>query len=202
MLTHSHPAITHGGAELAALRLYEGLKARPDRTAFFLGCGREPGGGRAGSSITQPFGEGDFLYTSAGYDWFKFANHDERFPRDFAELLRRTRPDVLHFHHYRNLGVEALLVARRTLPNCRIVLTLHEFQAICHHYGQMITRTTRALCYQASTRDCTKCFPEFSRADFFLRRQYTQRFLELVDLFIAPSRFLAVTPRSITDDTG
>ena len=202
VLTHSHPAITHGGAELAALRLYEGLKARPDRTAFFLGCGREPGGGRAGSSITQPFGEGDFLYTSAGYDWFKFANHDERFPRDFAELLRRTRPDVLHFHHYSNLGVEALLVARRTLPNCRIVLTLHEFQAICHHYGQMITRTTRALCYQASTRDCTKCFPEFSRADFFLRRQYTQRFLELVDLFIAPSRFLAVTPRSITDDTG
>ena len=191
VLTHSHPAITHGGAELAALRLYEGLKARPDRTAFFLGCGREPGGGRAGSSITQPFGEGDFLYTSAGYDWFKFANHDERFPRDFAELLRRTRPDVLHFHHYSNLGVEALLVARRTLPNCRIVLTLHEFQAICHHYGQMITRTTRALCYQASTRDCTKCFPEFSRADFFLRRQYTQRFLELVDLFIAPSRFLA-----------
>ena len=82
------------------------------------------------------------------------------------------------------------------------MLTLHEFQAICHHYGQMITRTTRALCYQASTRDCTKCFPEFSRADFFLRRQYTQRFLELVDLFIAPSRFLAVTPRSITDDTG
>ncbi len=191
VLTHSSPAITHGGAELAALRLYEGLKARPGRVAFFLGCGREPGGGRAGSSITQPLGEGDFLYTSAGYDWFKFANHDERFPRDFAELLRRTRPDVLHFHHYSNLGVEALLVARLTLPDCRIVLTLHEFQAICHHYGQMITRTTRALCYQASPRDCGRCFPEFSRADFFLRRQYTQRFLELVDLFIAPSRFLA-----------
>ena len=191
VLTHSHPAITHGGAELAALRLYEGLKLHPDRTAFFLGCGREPGGGRAGSAITQPFGAGDFLYTSAGYDWFKFANHDERFPRDFAELLRRTRPDVLHFHHYSNLGVEALLIARRTLPAARIVLTLHEFQAICHHYGQMITRHSRSLCYQASTRDCTRCFPEYSRADFFLRRAYTQRFLELVDLFIAPSRFLA-----------
>ncbi|MCC6720484.1 MAG: glycosyltransferase family 4 protein [Acetobacteraceae bacterium] len=191
VLTHSHPAITRGGAELAALRLFEGLRARPDITAFFLGCGREPGGGRAGSSITQPFGDGDFLYTSAGYDWFKFANHDERFPRDFAELLRRTRPDVLHFHHYCNLGAEALLIARRTLPHCRIVLTLHEFQAICHHYGQMITRQGRALCYRASPRDCTRCFPEFSRADFFLRRQYVQRFLELVDLFIAPSRFLA-----------
>ena len=191
VLTHSHPAITRGGAELAALRLYEGLTALPDRSAFFLGCGRDPSGGRAGQAITQPFGEGDFLYTSAGYDWFKFANHDERFPRDFADLLRRTRPDVLHFHHYSNLGIEALLIARRTLPNCRIVMTLHEFQAICHHYGQMITRHSRTLCYKASPRDCTRCFPEYSRADFFLREHYVRRFLALVDRFIAPSHFLA-----------
>ena len=191
VLTHSHPAITRGGAELAALRLFEGLRAQSDRTAQFLGCGREPGGGRAGRSITQPFGEDDYLYTMAGYDWFKFANHDERFPRDFAELLRRTRPDVLHFHHYCNFGAEALLIAKRTLPECRIVLTLHEFQAICHHYGQMVTRQSRSLCYQASPRDCARCFPEYSRADFFLREQYVKRFLALVDGFIAPSRFLA-----------
>ena len=191
VLTHSHPAITRGGAELAALRLYEGLTALPDRIAFFLGCGRDAAGGRAGQAITQPFGEGDFLYTSAGYDWFKFANHDERFPRDFADLLRRTRPDVLHFHHYSNLGVEALLIARRTLPDCRIVMTLHEFQAICHHYGQMITRHSRTLCYRATPRDCTNCFPEYSRADFFLRELYVRRFLALVDRFIAPSHFLA-----------
>ncbi len=191
VLTHSHPAITRGGAELAALRLYQGLREQPDRTAFFLGCGRDPSGRRAGSVITQPFGDDDFLYTSAGYDRFKFANHDERFPRDFATVLRRTRPDVLHFHHYSNLGLEALLIARRTLPACRIVMTLHEFQAICHHNGQMVTRHGSSLCYQATPRDCTACFPEFSRADFFLREQYVRRFLTLVDLFIAPSHFLA-----------
>jgi len=190
VLTHSHPALTRGGAELAALRLFEGLRAHTDRSALFLGCGREPGGGRAGSAITQPFGEDDFLYTMAGYDWFKFANHDERFPRDFAALLRRTRPDVLHFHHYSNFGAEALLIARRTLPQARIVVTLHEFQAICHHYGQMVTRHSRTLCHQATLRDCIRCFPEFSRADFFLRTQYVRRFFEEVDVFIAPSRFL------------
>lgn len=189
--THSHPAISKGGAELAALRLFEGLQDHTGCEAFFLGCGREPGGGRSGSSITQPFGPNDFLYAAGGYDWFKFANHDERFPKDFAELLERTRPDVLHFHHYANFGVEAFLVAKRTLPECRIVLTLHEFQAICNHYGQMVTKQNRALCYESSLRDCTKCFPEFSRSDFFLRREYTRRFFDLVDLFIAPSRFLA-----------
>jgi glycosyltransferase involved in cell wall biosynthesis len=191
VLAHSHPALTNGGAEVAALRLFQGLRAHTDLGVSFLGCGREPGGGRAGSAITQPFGEGDFLYTMSGYDWFKFANHDERFPRDFAALLRRIRPDVLHFHHYSNFGVEALLIARRTLPNARIIVTLHEFLAICHHYGQMITRHSRTLCHQATPRDCARCFPEFSRADFFLRTQYIKRFLEEVDAFIAPSRFLA-----------
>lgn len=189
--THSHPAISKGGAELAALRLFEGLQEHTDCEAFFLGCGREPGGGRTGRSISQPFAENDFLYAAGGFDWFKFANHDERFPRDFAELLQRIRPDVLHFHHYGNFGVEAFLVARRTLPDCRIVLTLHEYQAICNHYGQMITKQGRNLCYGASLRDCTRCFPEFSRSDFFLRQEYVQRFFDLVDLFIAPSQFLA-----------
>lgn len=191
VLAHSHPALTRGGAEMAALRLFEGLRDRSDVHALFLGCGREPGGGRAGSAITQPFGDGDFLYTTSGYDWFKFANHDERFPRDFAGLLRRTRPDVLHFHHYSNFGVEAFMIARRTLPQARIVVTLHEFLAICHHYGQMVTRHSRTLCHQATPRDCGHCFPEFSRADFFLRTQYIKRFLDEVDAFIAPSRFLA-----------
>lgn len=191
VLAHSHPALTRGGAEMAALRLFEGLRARGDVEVTFLGCGREPGGGRAGSAITQPFGDGDFLYTMSGYDWFKFANHDERFPRDFAALLRRTRPDVLHFHHYSNFGVEAFMIARKILPNARIIVTLHEFLAICHHYGQMITRHSRTLCHKATPRDCTSCFPEFSRSDFFLRSQYIKRFLDEVDAFIAPSRFLA-----------
>ena len=189
--THSHPAISKGGAELAAWRLYQGLARLVDREAYFMGCGREPGGDRPGNSITQPFGPREFLYTAGGFDWFKFANHDDHFPRDFAALLQRTQPDLLHFHHYGNFGVEAFLVARRTLPGCRIVLTLHEFQAICNHYGQMVTRQARNLCYEASPRDCTRCFPEFSRSDFFLRQAYVQRFMELVDLFIAPSHFLA-----------
>jgi glycosyltransferase involved in cell wall biosynthesis len=189
--SHSHPAVSKGGAELAALRLFQGIQAHTACQAFFLGCAREPGGGRSGSSITQPFAANDFLYAAGGYDWFKFANHDERFPRDFAELLERTRPDILHFHHYANFGVEAYLVAKKILPHCKIVLTLHEFQAICNHYGQMVTKQNRSLCYESTLRDCTKCFPEFSRSDFFLRRAYAMRFFDLVDLFIAPSQFLA-----------
>ncbi|HEY0418750.1 MAG TPA: glycosyltransferase, partial [Acetobacteraceae bacterium] len=189
--THSHPAISKGGAELAAWRLFEGVRARPEWQAWFLGCGHEAGGGRLGSAITQPFGDDQFLYAISGFDWFKFSNNNPNYPRELEAMLRALRPDVLHFHHYVNFGVETFLIAKRVLPDCRIVLTLHEFQAICNHYGQMVTKQNKALCYEASPRDCNKCFPDISRTDFFLRNSYIRRFLDCVDLFTSPSRFLA-----------
>ena len=187
---HGHPAITRGGGEIAAWRLYEGLSARIDWSAWFMGCAREAAG-RPGSVITQPFSSREFLYASDSFDWFKFANRDARFPREFTAVLNDTAPDILHFHHYANIGVEAFLHAKRALPHSRIVLTLHEFQAICNHYGQMVTRGALGLCYEATARDCNRCFPDTSRADFFLRREYQLRFFELVDQFIAPSHFVA-----------
>jgi glycosyltransferase involved in cell wall biosynthesis len=189
--THSHPGISKGGAELAAWRLFQGLRDHPDWQAWFMGCGRELAGARLGSNITQPFGPDEFLYSSNQFDWFKFANKDARYPRELTEMLLRTRPDILHFHHYVNFGVETFLIAKRALPDCKIVLTLHEFQAICNHYGQMVTKQTRSLCYESSPRDCNKCFPDVSRSDFFLRAEYIRRFFDCVDLFTSPSQFLA-----------
>jgi glycosyltransferase involved in cell wall biosynthesis len=188
--THSHPAISKGGAEIAAWRQYEGMAAHPDWDAWFIGCAREHAG-RLGSAITQPFGDTEFLYSVSSFDWFKFSNPDKSYPREIEEVLRDVAPDILHFHHYVHFGVETFLHAKRLLPDSRIVLTLHEFQAICNHYGQMVTRQKKALCYESSPRDCNKCFPEFSRSDFFLRKAYIQRFLDLIDHFISPSQFLA-----------
>ncbi|MCX7383935.1 MAG: glycosyltransferase [Alphaproteobacteria bacterium] len=186
---HSHPAVSRGGAEIAAWRHYQAMQGAGWQS-WFMGAAREAAT-RAGSAITQPFGPDQYLYTSTSFDWFKFANPDPNFPREFRALLRDLRPDVVHFHHYAVFGVEAFLHIRETLPDCKIVLTLHEFQAICNHYGQMVKRERQELCHAASLRECNRCFPEYSRADFFLRQTYAQRFLGLVDHFIAPSQFLA-----------
>jgi glycosyltransferase involved in cell wall biosynthesis len=187
---HSHPAVSNGGAEIAAFRLFEAMSARPDWQAWFMGCVREHAS-RMGSAITQPFSERQFLYASSQFDWFKFANEDKTYPRELAAVLRDVAPDILHFHHYVNFGMETFLHIRRVLPDSRIVLTLHEFQAICNHYGQMITKEKKSLCYESSPRDCNKCFPQHSRADFFLRKTYIMRFFDLIDHFISPSAFLA-----------
>ncbi len=190
--SHSHPRITLGGSEVAAYRLYAELERSGLASAWFLGCDPKPGAGRDGVAITQPFDRSEFLYASQGqFDWLKFANRDPRLPREFSELLEVLRPDVVHLHHYSVFGVEILRLIRRCLPQARIVLTLHEFLAICHHYGQMVKTGDLALCDEAGPQPCHGCFPDIDASDFFMRRRYVELFFDLVDRFICPSAFLA-----------
>jgi hypothetical protein len=188
---HSHPEMSKGGAEIAAYQLFSELQKRDDCEAWFIGCDRTMEADRSGAVLMQPFSDREYIYAPGEFDWFKFANRDYKFPADFAQLLTELRPDVIHFHHYMNYGVEVFYVVRNILPDCKIILTLHEFLAICHHYGQMVTTSHRNLCYESSAIRCQRCFPEISRSDFYLRQRYIQRFFDLVDDFTAPSHFLA-----------
>jgi glycosyltransferase involved in cell wall biosynthesis len=188
---HSHVQISKGGAEVAAYELFRRLQDEPGFEAMFLACSRDPLYSRDGSPITQPFATNEYIYTSWGFDWFKFANRDKYYPNHFAALLKDTQPSILHFHHYIVFGVETFWHIRRALPHSGIILTLHEYLAICHHKGQMVKTARGALCDQASNTDCARCFPDLTPADFFRRKQYISRFFDLVDQFIAPSQFLA-----------
>jgi glycosyltransferase involved in cell wall biosynthesis len=192
MICHSHPEITIGGAEIAAYQLYKSLSAHQAvSAAWYLGCDRAAGADKPGVVFAQPFGDDrEYIYATDRFEWFKFANRDQRFPAAFRRLLTELRPNVVHVHHYLNFGVEIFLLIRQVLPEARILLTLHEYLSICHHYGQMVTKEHHNLCYQSSPAACHKCFPEISKADFFLRKLYIQRFFGLVDTFIAPSRHL------------
>lgn len=191
VVSHSHPDLSKGGAEVAAHQLFRTLKGSPDHEAWYLGCVRDAGNAKLGASLSQPYSDHEYLYACQGFDWFKFANLDAEFPNEFRALLNDLKPDVVHFHHYLNVGVEAFLHVRETLPEAQIVLTLHEYLGICHHYGQMVTRPARSLCSEASPLRCSRCFNEFSPSDFFMRDMYIKRFFDVVDQFIAPSEFLA-----------
>lgn len=190
VMSHMDPRVSRGGAEIAAFQLYEYLKAQPNVTAWFLAAAPGKIGERLGVRLIQPFGPDDYAYVGHGFDHFIHSNSDPEFPPEFIALLQDLRPDVVHLHHYTNFGMEALLQIRRALPEVRIVLTLHEYLAICNHFGQMVKRPNFALCDGASARGCHKCFPEISEQDFFLRELFMKRFLGLVDHFISPSHFL------------
>ena len=189
--SHSHPEVSNGGAEIAAFQLFSGMLARDDCEAWFLGCDRGAGRDRPGAVLSQPFSEREYIYGTGEFDWFKFANRDANFPGEIKRLFRTLAPDVVHFHHFINFGIETFLHLKSERPECRILLTLHEYLAICHHFGQMVTVRHRNLCYGASPTRCQQCFPDLGKSDFFLRQRYIERFLDVVDGFIAPSHFLA-----------
>ena len=189
--SHSHPQIQNGGSEVASYSLFQQLRERHDIKAWYCGCSRTTSFARAGQSITQPFQRDEFLYTVGDFEWFKFANRDMAFARDFRALLKNLRPDIVHFHHYINFGMEAFAYVKEILPNARIILTLHEFLAICHQQGQMVTRQQGKLCRRSGYVECSHCFPEMQPSDFFVREAYIRHFLNQVDHFIAPSHFLA-----------
>lgn len=190
-LSHMHPNVSRGGAEIAAYQLYNALKGEADVAAWFLAASGGRFAERLGAPLQQPFGPDEFVYTGSGFDHWIHANPDPQFPGELAALLEELRPDIVHLHHYANFGVETLLHIRRVLPAAKIVLTLHEYLAICNHFGQMVKRPGFGLCARSSPRDCARCFPERTEQDFFLRELYLKRFFGLVDHFISPSRFLA-----------
>jgi glycosyltransferase involved in cell wall biosynthesis len=191
VMSHSHPKLTRGGAEISALALFRGIKERGAR-AWFLGCGGIGSEQRLGAALTQPYGADDYVYTPAApFDYFKFANPDPHFPRARAELVAELRPDIVHAHHYARFGVEMLALIKRVSPTTRIVVSLHEYLALCHNFGQMVKTGSGRLCERESPAECARCFPQIAAADFFLRKRYIQSFFEHVDLFLAPSQFLA-----------
>ncbi len=190
VMSHSHPAVTHGGAEISAFALFEGLRGA-GVSACFLGCSHRPAHARLGTALAQPFGADEYLYAPGTFDHFTFANRDPRFAFHLAELLQRLQPTIVHAHHYTTLGSEIFAIIRRIRPQAKLVLSLHEYLAICNNYGQMVTAGDFRLCDEENPSRCADCFPARTPGDFLLRKRYLLSLFDEVDCFVSPSRFLA-----------
>lgn len=193
VVSHAHPSLSLGGAEIASYNLHKGLQASEGVDAHYLARIGAPTPRHAGTalmSLRQRGGE--LLYYAEDYDHFLLSNRaTDEIERDFARVLRDLKPDVVHFHHVIGLGLECLFAVRDTLPDATIVVTFHEYLSICHHHGQMVKTGAFKLCYRASPTDCNACFPEISPARFLARETFVKAMLGLADHFISPSRFLA-----------
>lgn len=193
VLCHGHPRLYPGGTEIFAHDLFQAIKRQGAAEGLFVGCAtkahRAP---RAGAALQAIGDEPDEAILWAGtFDRFFHSQLDlHQVIGDLGALLTSLQPDVVHLHHTLLLGIETVFLIRRTLPNARIVLTLHDYYLICANDGQMVKTQTRALCRKASPADCQACFPERGADRFRLRNQYLKSLLGLVDAFAAPSRFL------------
>ena len=194
---HNHPALHPGGAEAYAVELYERLRDSDEFEPLLVARIGPNVASARGSHPGAPFSAvGDdpsqyFLFTSTDrFDFFTMTSRDKGlYTQHFPEFLRAHRPDIVHFQHTLFLGYDLIAAVRRILPDAPIFYTLHEFLPICHRDGQML-RTNGDLCLEASPRRCNECFPAIAPQEFFLRERFIKSYLEQVDMFLAPSRFL------------
>ncbi|MCZ2498676.1 glycosyltransferase [Xylophilus sp. Kf1] len=187
IVAHGHPTLHKGGGEVAAHALHRLLKAE-GHASVFVGWGGQshsPNGG----SLTR-IGEDDYLlFTDAEH--FQFSSTSGHLPEAFAVLLEAYQPDVVHLHHYLHIGIEAAALVKKTRPGTQVVLTLHEYLAICANNGQLFTKTDEVCTGYAPARCTSKCFPDIPPTAFFMREIAIKSALSFVDIFVSPSRFLA-----------
>ncbi|QHG73134.1 glycosyltransferase family 4 protein [Ensifer adhaerens] len=189
---HNHPALHPGGTEIFAHDLFRAYQ-RAGHEALFLGATNQTHRQvRPGTSFQAVGPEGDeVLLWSGHFDRFFMSQIDlYGVVPDLTELLRDFRPDVVHIHHLLLLGAEFPHIVRRTLPDCRIVMTLHDYYPLCHHDGLMVRTSGKELCHKSSPDRCHSCFKDIPLDRFVLREQHLKALLRTVDRFISPSQFL------------
>ena len=88
VMSHLHPAVSKGGAEIAAHQLFRALRASPEvERCWFLAAAGGRIAGRLGVRISEPFGEDEFLYAGAGFEHFIHSNPDPEWPVELARVL-------------------------------------------------------------------------------------------------------------------
>lgn len=190
-ISHDHPDYTSGGTEFlagdltSALAATEGVQARLLAATTALQRPDDVPGALGMEGV-------DHLLRTGRYDRFTMLRQDGIGWLDsMARLLSGFRPDVVHLHGLDRIGAEMLVALRRMVPQARIILTLHDYQLICPNDGLMLTVPDGARCRDPGAERCRGCFPALPAAVHLLRKAHLTAMLSLVDLFVAPSRFLA-----------
>lgn len=188
VVSHAHPDFSKGGGEVAAYNAFLGFKELyPGSDVRFVAAvnsGVLPG------KIVQ-YKPGEYLMGACVEDNRFLRNHSiPLLHSSLNELFENFEPDVVNFHHYFNIGVDAIVMMRRQLPSAKFMLTLHEFLAICMNDGQMIKRNSTSLCVESNEFLCGRCFPEYDLSFFAKRKNSLLSVFSLFDHFVSPSEFL------------
>lgn len=184
IVSHAHPSVSKGGAEISAYNLYMGLRNLGVPVLFIAAVPRD--------DIPRVI-----CYTSdekiIPYDPGRY-NHSLHIGElilsaTIVRLINDFNINIINFHHFLFFGTNAIQLIR-DMPDIKIFFTLHEFLAICAHHGQMITNPARILCEESSPERCAGCFPEEGSNGMATRRGIMQENLFIVDGYISPSHFL------------
>lgn len=185
IISHSHPSISKGGAEIAAYTLYRGLLAIGIDAIFIGACDA----GNRHKLLLASEREYAVFYRPEDYEHF-YHLAPYSVTEQVMKILEDEEVTVVNFHHFINIGLNTLRVVKQKQRwNC--FFTIHEFLAMCQNHGQMVTRPGQVLCDRAVHENCLSCFPERSYTQFEARKDLMLDTFGNFDGFISPSNFLA-----------
>jgi hypothetical protein len=182
----THPRLAPALPGHAALATQAALAALPGTRAWLVAGTSSALAPPPGVRLFQPFGADSYLCDGGGTDGLRAEAADPAVLRALHGLLLELRPDVLHLHHLAGPCADLLLLTRRALPSCRVVLSLHDHFALCAHDGLLLRRPGLAPCAGPEHHACAACFPELPEEAPLLRRLHLARLLREVDLLLVP----------------
>jgi glycosyltransferase involved in cell wall biosynthesis len=191
-----HPLLVRGGSQQACYELFRALQEESSCEPILLASverALSPDLFKIGAHITGFDGrKNEFLFLSQGYDHEWHKNKQPVSLEKFQMFLRSVQPDAIHFHHFMTFGLEYLVAARRYLDTVggQLVLTFHEFLAMCLAQGQMVRTFDKSLCEYPSSVRCHECFPDRPPEHFSMRTMWIKHHLGFVDTFVTPTEFL------------
>ncbi|WP_376094454.1 glycosyltransferase [Roseomonas sp. CCTCC AB2023176] len=194
-LVHNHPDLQPGGTEVVARGLFRAMRdGGTGVDGLFLAAVTEHLREERPGTLLQaaPGGRPDeALLWLPHFDRFFLSQPDTHgLAMTLGPLVTDLRPDIVHLHHPLQFGVETMALLRRLMPRgARLVVTLHDYFALCAREGQLL-RTDGRLCAGPSPDACRRCLPERSAADHALRRLSLRDAFADADALIAPSIFL------------
>jgi glycosyltransferase involved in cell wall biosynthesis/MoaA/NifB/PqqE/SkfB family radical SAM enzyme len=118
---------------------------------------------------------------------------DHRVDEAFRAMLRKTKPDVVHFGHLSHLSTQLPAIARAEF-GIPTVLTIHDFWMYCFR-GQLV-RPDGGLCDGPSVAACLDCSRHFfkewiDQGQVEARLRHIRDVVEHLDVCLAPSRTVA-----------
>jgi glycosyltransferase involved in cell wall biosynthesis len=196
-LIHGHEQFSVGGAENAAFSLFRELQQHAEIETWILAAVHTSKGVLGHGELRSVEGSDREYLIGTSCDWLRFSNPDiSSLKRSLQRLLDHIKPDLIHLQHYIHFGIDIIPLLQRLCPEARVVVTLHEYLALCRHNGQMVTTHQLKLCERSTPLACSMCYPDQSTSDFFLRHHYIKTILESCDALISPSQFLIDRYRS------
>lgn len=203
---HGYPMRYNAGSEVYTQTLSQGLAERHEVHVFT----REEDSFATDFSVRNEVDRDDsrislhVVNNPRSRDRYRHVEIDQR----FAELLDRVHPDIVHVGHLNHLSTSLLVeAATRGIP---IIYTLHDYWVMCPR-GQFMQMHPKdpndlwAACDGQDDRKCAeRCYaryvsgaPDEWEQDIAYwtkwvsrRMKHMREMVELVDLFIAPSRYL------------